>query len=158
MPSSAGGNVMSELVDRVVRTAAESGRGFVTGARAALQRQTWGEVHEQARRVTGTLESLGLGPGSAVAVLAAEPALVAPAAQGAWLAGCSLTMLHQPTARTDLVQWTDDTMRVIEMIGARVVLIDEVFAGMASLLSDRGIPFQRLSEIVRTGPDSPGST
>ena len=38
------------------------------------------------------------------------PGAIAPAAQGVWLPGGSVTMLHQPTARTDLAAWAEDTV------------------------------------------------
>ena len=48
----------------------------------------------------------------------ASPATIAPAAQAVWLLGGSVTMLHQPTARTDLAAWAEETVGVLKMIGA----------------------------------------
>ena len=74
---------MSRFVDTLVATATERGqqRGMVTGEPEEPVRRTWAEVHEQARRVAGGLVAGGLTPGSAVAVLAAAPALIAPTVQ-----------------------------------------------------------------------------
>ena len=47
-----------------------------------------------------------------MAVLAGAPVEIAPTAQGVWMRGASLTMLHQPTPRTDLLLWADETARV----------------------------------------------
>ena len=66
------------------------------------------EVHEQARQVAGGLAAAGVGRGDAVAVLAGAPVEIAPIAQGIWMRGASLTMLHQPTPRTDLARWAAD--------------------------------------------------
>ena len=78
---------------------------MVTGEPHQPVRHTWGEVHERARRVAGGLAAAGVGHGDAVGVLAGLPVEIAPVAQGLWMRGASLTMLHQPTPRTDLVMW-----------------------------------------------------
>src|SRR5205823_15130882 len=64
-------------------------------------RRTWGEVHAEARRIAGGLVAGGFERGGAVAVLAAAPVLIAPTVQAVWLAGGSVTMLHQPTPRSE---------------------------------------------------------
>ena len=89
---------------------------MVTGEPDAPVRHTWAEVHERARRVAGGLAAAGIGHGDAVAVLAGAPVEIAPTAQGIWMRGASLTMLHQPTPRTDLVRWAEETTAVINMI------------------------------------------
>ncbi|MEV0186136.1 fatty acyl-AMP ligase [Streptomyces sp. NPDC050625] len=141
---------MSRFVDTLVTTAQHTSRGIVTGEPHHPRRQTWGQVHAQARGVATALVTKGLRPGGAVAVLAAEPELVAPAVQGVWLAGGSVTMLHQPTPRTDLAEWGHGTLQVLEMISADVVLLDTSFAPVASTLADKGIRHQLLTEAVDT--------
>ncbi|MBV9729796.1 MAG: long-chain fatty acid--CoA ligase, partial [Pseudonocardiales bacterium] len=62
-------------------------------------------MYERALRAAGCLMGTaapGVQHGDAVAMLAGDPALIAPAVQGVWLAGGSVTMLHQPTHRADL--------------------------------------------------------
>ena len=120
---------MSRFVDTLVATAAAGGqqRGMVTGEPKEPVRRTWAEVHEQARRFAGELIHRGLEPGSAVAVLAASPSLIAPTVQAVWLAGGSVTMLHQPTPRADLAAWAADTVGVLGMIGAKLVLLGPPF-------------------------------
>ena len=59
--------------------------------------------------------------------LAGAPVEIAPAAQGLWMRGASLTMLHQPTPRTDLAIWAEDTTTVIDMIEAKAVVISDPF-------------------------------
>lgn len=49
--------------------------------------------------------------------------MIAPAVQAVWLSGGSVTMLHQPTPRTDLALWSEDTVAVLGMIGANLVLL-----------------------------------
>ncbi|GAB2758560.1 fatty acyl-AMP ligase [Salinifilum aidingensis] len=131
---------------------AGTARGLVTGEPDEPVRRSWGEVHARARGAATALRGT-VGPGDAVAVLAADPGLIACAVQGVWLSGGSATMLHQPTARTDLGQWAEDTLRVLRMIGARVVLLGPPFDELGDVLTDNGIAFQRLGELVDTPQD-----
>ncbi|MBN6034667.1 fatty acyl-AMP ligase [Amycolatopsis sp. 195334CR] len=140
---------MSRFVDTLVATAAGGGqqRGMVTGEPKEPVRRTWAEVHEQAKRFAGELIHRGLEPGSAVAVLAAAPSLIAPTVQAVWLAGGSVTMLHQPTPRTDLAEWAEDTLRVLRMIGSELVLLGEPFDQLAPVLTEHGIAFHAITEL-----------
>jgi fatty-acyl-CoA synthase len=143
---------MSRFVDTLVATAAETDRGIVTGEPKAPRRQTWGEIHSQALRMAGALVAGGLAPGSAVAVLAAEPVLIAPAVQAVWLAGGSVTMLHQPTPRTDLGEWSEDTVRVLDMIGSTLVLLGAPFDALAPVLDEHGVGYRMLPELLDGAP------
>jgi fatty-acyl-CoA synthase len=125
---------------------------MVTGEPKEPVRRTWAEVHEQAKRVAGGLVNDGLTPGSAVAVLASAPALIAPTVQAVWLAGGSVTMLHQPTPRTDLAEWAEDTVRVLHMIGSELVLLGEPFDQLAPVLAERGIGFRVITELFDAEP------
>src|SRR5512143_2089961 len=100
-------------------------RGFITGEPDAPVRQSWAEVHQRAARVAGGLAAAGVGHGDAVAVLAGAPVEIAPNAQGIWMRGASVTMLHQPTPRTDLVRWAEETTSVINMIDAAAVIVSD---------------------------------
>ncbi|MGH3438358.1 MAG: fatty acyl-AMP ligase, partial [Sciscionella sp.] len=138
---------MSRFVRTLVETAECSQRGIVVGEPESPQRLPWSEVHRRARRMAGALLSCGLQPHSAVAVLSAEPALIAPAVQAVWLTGCSTTMLHQPTPRSDLAVWAEDTLRVLRMIDAKLVLIGAPFEQLGPLLRERGIAYRGLAEL-----------
>src|SRR3954447_4184211 len=105
------------------RNALTTDRGMVTGEPHEPVRHTWGEVHERARQIAGGLAAAGVGHGDAVGVLAGAPVEIAPTAQGLWMRGASLTMLHQPTPRTDLMSWAEDTTTVIDMIEAKVIVV-----------------------------------
>jgi fatty-acyl-CoA synthase len=130
---------VSRFVDLLLHSAAESPRGMTTGEPREPVRRSWAEVHATALRMAADLIDGGLAPGTAVAVLAGEPALIAPAAQAVWLAGGSVTMLHQPTPRTDLAAWAEDTVQVLGMIGAGMVLLGPPFDPLADVLTQRGI-------------------
>ncbi|HET6504750.1 MAG TPA: fatty acyl-AMP ligase [Amycolatopsis sp.] len=145
---------MSRFVDTLVATAATGGqvRGMVTGEPQEPVRRTWAQVHEQAKRVAGGLVSAGLEPASPVAVLAAAPALIAPTVQAVWLAGGSVTMLHQPTQRTDLALWAEDTVKVLRMIGSGLVLLGEPFDALAPVLTEHGIEFRVIADLLAAEP------
>jgi fatty-acyl-CoA synthase len=145
---------MSLFVDMMVETANAGGRakGITTGEPKAPVRTTWAQVHEQARRMAGALVSGGLSPDAAVAVLAAEPAMIAPAVQAVWLAGGSVTMLHQPTPRTDLEIWAEDTVRILGMIDSKLVLLGAPFDALAPVLDQHGIPYRLLAELTAGEP------
>ncbi|TNC29538.1 fatty acyl-AMP ligase [Amycolatopsis alkalitolerans] len=145
---------MSRFVDTLVATATGGGRqqGMVTGEPKEPVRRTWAEIHEQAKRVAGGLTEGGLEAGTPVAVLAAAPALIAPTVQGVWLAGGSVTMLHQPTPRTDLAIWAEDTVKVLNMIGAGLVLLGEPFDALAPVLTEHGIEFRMITELLEAEP------
>lgn len=104
MPGVAGDEevVVSRFTEKMFHNAMTTTKGMVTGEPVAPVRHTWREVHEQARRIAGGLAAAGVGLGDAVGVLAGAPVEIAPTAQGLWMRGASLTMLHQPTPRTDL--------------------------------------------------------
>ncbi|GAT08533.1 acyl-CoA synthetase [Mycolicibacterium novocastrense] len=112
---------------------------MVTGEPVAPVRHTWAEVNARASRISGGLAAAGIGHGDAIAVLAGAPVEIAPTAQGTWMRGASLTMLHQPTPRTDLLRWADETTAVINMISAKAVVISDPFMAAAPLLEDLGM-------------------
>ncbi|MEU8639962.1 fatty acyl-AMP ligase [Amycolatopsis sp. NPDC048633] len=145
---------MSRFVDTLVATAAGRGqqRGMVTGEPKEPVRRTWAEVHQEARRIAGGLVAGGFERGTAVGVLAAAPVLIAPTVQAVWLAGGSVTMLHQPTPRTDLAEWAEDTVRVLGMIGSSLVLLGEPFDQLAPVLEQKGIGFKLISDLVGAEP------
>ena len=91
---------MSRFTEKMYRNARTVSTGMVTGEPHEPIRHTWGEVHERARNIAGGLAAAGIGYGDAVGVLAGFPVEIAPAAQGLWMRGASLTMLHQPTPRS----------------------------------------------------------
>ncbi|HEY2698920.1 MAG TPA: fatty acyl-AMP ligase [Pseudonocardiaceae bacterium] len=143
---------MSRFVDTLLATARGSTRGFVTGEPKAPHRSTWGEVHELAAKMAGALVATGFEPGAAVGVLAGEPALIAPAVQAVWLSGGSVTMLHQPTPRTDLALWSEDTVAVLGMIGAKLVLLGSPFEALAPVLDQHHIRYLLVADLANGEP------
>jgi fatty-acyl-CoA synthase len=129
--------------------------GMVTGEPHAPLRHTWTEVYERACRIAGGLASAGVGHGDRVCVLAGAPVEIAPTAQGLWMRGASLTMLHQPTARTDLRVWSDGTAAVIDTIEAKVVIVSDPFMAAVSVLAERGVTVVTIAELSAAAPVDP---
>lgn len=149
---------MSRFTDKMFHNARTSTKGMVTGEPHEPVRHTWGEVHERARRIAGGLAAAGVGPGDAVGVLAGAPVEIAPTAQALWIRGASLTMLHQPTPRTDLVLWAQDTTNVIDMIEAKAVVISDPFMAAAPVLAERGVKVLTVEELLAAEPIDPVET
>lgn len=149
---------MSRFTEKMFRNARETTKGMVTGEPHTPVRHTWNEVHERARRIAGGLAAVGVGPGDAVGVLAGAPVEIAPTAQGLWMRGASLTMLHQPTPRTDLALWAEDTTTVVDMIEAKAVIISEPFLAAAPVLQERGIRVLTVEQLLASDPVDPIET
>lgn len=129
---------MSEFLQTLIKSAHARSSGLlhtkcVDGSMATL---TWREVHQRACLAAGVLREHQVNPRSAVAILVGHPAEVALAAQATWLCGASVTMLHQPTPRTDLKRYALDTLGVLRMIGAKTVILGEPFSAMAANFQD----------------------
>jgi fatty-acyl-CoA synthase len=138
--------------------AQSSRKGMVTGEPDCPVRHTWCEVHERARRIAGGLAAAGVGRGNAVAVLASAPVEIAPTAQAIWMRGASLTMLHQPTPRTDLQRWAEETVAVIKLIRADAVVISEPFTAAAPVLAELGLRLLTISDLLDNQPIEPIDT
>ena len=149
---------MSSFTETMYANAMTSPKGMVTGEPDSPVRHTWREVHERARRIAGGLATSGIGPGDAVAVLAGAPVEIAPTAQGIWMRGASLTMLHQPTPRTDLQRWAGETTAVIDMIDAKAVIISDPFMPAAPLLSELGMRVLTIEDLFDSAPIDPVET
>ena len=149
---------MSRFTETMFRNARETTKGMVTGEPYKPVRHTWGEVHERARRVAGGLAAVGVGHGDAVGVLAGAPVEIAPTAQGLWMRGASLTMLHQPTPRTDLSSWADDTTTVIDMIEAKAVIVSDPFLAAVPVLQEKGIEVVTVEQLLASEPTDPIDT
>lgn len=149
---------MSRFTEKMYHNAATSSKGMVTGEPREPVRHTWGEVHERARRVAGGLAAGGIGPGDAIGVLAGFPVEIAPTAQAVWMRGASLTMLHQPTPRTDLAVWAEDTLTVIQMIEAKAVVVSEPFLVAIPVLEEKGIRVFKIGDLLEAEPIDPVET
>jgi fatty-acyl-CoA synthase len=146
---------VSRFTEKMFRNARESTKGMVTGEPHNPVRHTWREVHERAQRVAGGLAAAGVGHGDAIGVLAGAPVEIAPTAQGLWMRGASLTMLHQPTPRTDLALWAEDTTTAIDMIEAKAVVVSDPFLAAVPVLEERGIKVLTVEQLLASKPSDP---
>ncbi|MBX7432577.1 fatty acyl-AMP ligase [Mycobacterium sp. Y57] len=146
---------MSRFTDTMYANARTSTKGLNTGEPGAPVRHTWAQVHDRARRVAGGLAAAGVGPGDAVAVLAGAPVEIAPTAQGIWMRGASLTMVHQPTPRTDLVRWAEETTAVVAMISAKAVVVSDPFLAAAPVLAELGMTVLTIESLLAADPIAP---
>ncbi len=121
---------------------------MTTGEPREPVRTTWAQVHAAACAGARVLAERGVRPGDAVAVLAAKPFEVAPVAQAAWLAGASVTMLHQPTARTNLATYAADTAAVLELIGARAIVLGDPFTDFVDMVQESGVLALTVDQLV----------
>jgi fatty-acyl-CoA synthase len=149
---------VSRFTQTMYDNAQSSVKGMVTGEPHAPVRHTWGQVHERSRRVAGGLAAAGVGHGDAVAVLAGAPVEIAPTAQAIWMRGARVTMLHQPTPRTDLQRWADETTAVIDMIGAKAIVVSDPFMAAAPLLSQLGMQVLTVDQLLDNQPIEPVET
>jgi fatty-acyl-CoA synthase len=149
---------VSRFTETMFRNARESGKGMVTGEPGHPVRHTWAEVHERARRVAGGLAAAGVGHHDAIGVLVGAPVEIAPTAQGVWMRGASLTMLHQPTPRTDLAIWAEDTTTVIGMIEAKLIIVSDPFLAAVPVLEEQGIKVLTVGQLMASDPIDPIDT
>ena len=131
---------MSRFTEEVFISAPASGKGLVTGEPDHPIRRTWKEIHGIAACMAGAFASAGVNPGDSVGVLIGDPASIAPVIQAVWMRGASVTMLHQPGPRADLGAWAEDTFAVLDMIGAKVVVVGDAFARTMPLFEAQGTP------------------
>lgn len=149
---------MSRFSDGIQLSAVTSSEGLHFGEPDRLQTTSWREIATSGRRVTGVLRGAGISAGERVAALAASANDVAPVAQGVWGAGGALTMLQQPTPQANLGEWHAATLRTLEMLGARVVVVGEPFLEVAPLLTQAGyhaVPTGRLWSAEEAEPMPP---
>jgi fatty-acyl-CoA synthase len=149
---------VSRFTEKMYRSALNAKTGMVTGEPHTPVRHTWGEVHQKARRIAGGLAAAGVGHGDAVGVLAGAPVEIAPTAQGLWMRGASLTMLHQPTPRTELGLWALDTATVIDMIEANTVVVSDPFLAAIPVLEERGVKVVTVEQLLAAEPIDPIET
>jgi fatty-acyl-CoA synthase len=85
-----------------------------------------------------------------VAVVAGDPADVAPLAQALRMRGAS-PMLQQPTPRTDLTVWLADTDRAASTMGAVLTVVGSPFGAAEAPLAVAGQQVVTIDDL-RTGP------
>jgi fatty-acyl-CoA synthase len=155
---------MSEFTDAAF--SASSTAGLVCPGQPA-RRSSWKRLTDDALRVAGGLAERAIGPGDRVAVLAARPDDVARISLAVWMRDATLTMLQQPTLRTDLPTWIAEQQRVLTMLRAKAVILADPFDAaqfdiayrLGELLEGRAIdPFDPAPQSVALLQLTSGST
>ncbi len=72
--------------------------------------------------------------------------------------GASVTMLHQPTPRTDLVRWSAETTSVIDMISAKAVVNLRPSWPAAPVLEGLGMTVLTIEALLAADPVPPVDT
>jgi fatty-acyl-CoA synthase len=67
-------------------------------------------------------------------------------------------MLHQPTPRTDLLRWAEETMAVIKVIDAKAVVISDPFMAAAPVLAELGMRVLTIEDLLDSPPAEPVDT
>ena len=139
---------MSTLIQSWLSRPASTTTGLHSGNDTDdLRFRTWNEVRSDARRAAAGLAAAGIGHGDSVALLVGDPGDVATLVQAVWLRGAAFTMLHQPTPRTDLAAWLDETRAVIDMLGAAAVIVGDPFTAALDQNTDLGAPIVTVADL-----------
>ncbi|MEY4224512.1 MAG: hypothetical protein RIS33_1446 [Actinomycetota bacterium] len=88
----------------------------------------WRQIHDEARAVAATLQSLGIAPGDHVAILGPTSRALMTIVRGCWLAGAASMVLPLPMRMASLDAFVDSTRARIRHGEAKLVLIDDLLA------------------------------
>ena len=158
---------MSRFLATLLESAARSSHGMVTGEPREPVRHSWAEVHDRARAMVAALRAdddghPGLPRGAAVGVLAGRARCDRPALPGR--VALRRQRDHAPPAhdahRPRRV--AEDTVSVLKMIDAALVVLGPPFDALAPILTEHGIPFRSIDSLdgdgatVRADEDAAG--
>ncbi len=90
---------------------------------------SWRQLHDEARSVGAALQARGLIPGDHVAILGPTSRQLITIVQGCWLAGLASLVLPLPMRMGSLASFVESTRGRIRHGDAKLVLIDDAFAG-----------------------------
>ena len=88
----------------------------------------WRQIHDEARAVAATLQSLGIEPGDHVAILGPTSRALMTIVRGCWLAGAASMVLPLPMRMASLDAFVDSTRARIRHGEAKLILIDDLLA------------------------------
>ncbi len=114
-----------DTVNAALARAAYSMHGLVfVDAYEQEQAMPWSEVRERARRMAGALAERGIRPGDRVAMVLPTGADFMDAFFGTLLAGAVPVPLYPPVRLGRMAEYVRGTARMLEVVGARVLLSD----------------------------------
>jgi len=132
----------------------DEGLIFVDGEERE-RRFAWAEIRERARCAAGGLAAAGVRPGDRVAIILPTGPEFFDAFLGAQLAGAVPVPLYPPVRLGRLDEYHDLTARMVERVGARVIVTDARVLRLLGTLVARTHPrlgIRTVSEIVEAGP------
>ena len=88
----------------------------------------WRQIHDEARAVAATLQSLGIVPGDHVAILGPTSRALMTIVRGCWLAGTASMVLPLPMRMASLDAFVESTRARIRHGEAKLILIDDLLA------------------------------
>ena len=88
----------------------------------------WRQIHDEARAVAATLQSLGIEPGDHVAILGPTSRALMTIVRGCWLAGAASMVLPLPMRMASLDAFVESTRARIRHGEAKLILIDDLLA------------------------------
>lgn len=88
----------------------------------------WRQIHDEARAVAATLQSLGIVPGDHVAILGPTSRALMTIVRGCWLAGAASMVLPLPMRMASLDAFVESTRARIRHGEAKLILIDDLLA------------------------------
>jgi fatty-acyl-CoA synthase len=115
--------VMRTIVSRIEHAAKGEGKvTFVTGPEPVTK--SWGELHQEARRMAASLQARGISHGEHVAILGPTTPALVTALQAVWLTGATPVVLPLPMRLASLDDFTASTRERILGADCVAVLID----------------------------------
>lgn len=127
---------------------------------------SWRQLHDESRVVGASLQARGLGPGDHVAILGPTSRQLITIVRGCWMAGITSMVLPLPMRMGSLDAFIDSTRGRIRHGDARLLLIDDAFAGfyqpaegdpplepMSAVLGGAGAPSPERLEVPPPDPE-----
>ncbi len=118
---------MTTLASRTRSAAARGGHITFVGS-GEPDRVPWLELHEDARRMAGALQALGVVPGDHVAILGPTSRALVTAIQATWLAGAAVVVLPLPMRMSSLEEFVSQTRTRVRSADAALLLADRELA------------------------------
>ena len=126
----------------------------------------WRQIHDEARAVAATLQSLGIVPGDHVAILGPTSRALMTIVRGCWLAGAASMVLPLPMRMASLDAFVESTRARIRHGEAKLILIDDLLADfyqaapgdppikpMAAVMPGAGRPISDRLELPADDPE-----
>ena len=147
---------MTESLISRLESAAERGKAVTIVETDQPERLEWAQLHDDARTLASSMQSLGVAPGDTVAVLGPTSRQVLTAIQATWLAGAAVTILPLRTRLMSENEFGEQTRSRLDASQVSLAVCDPE---LAPLLDPRpgGLRLLFLDEIDRQRTSAGGS-